>query len=271
MAELTGKRHDSVKRTIETLVARGVIESPQSVGIKTATKTGVEYRVGKRDSYVIVAQLSPEFTTKVIDRLRELEQQVAAPTMSSREIAELTGKRHDNVVRDIRNMLAELGDDSDLRNVVETKDARGYTDRFNLPKDLTITLVSGYNVKMRYAITKRWMELEAQQVATPALPTSFAEALRLAAALEEQKETLRLENEAMKPDAAVGHAVGQRKHLTIMSFIKKLPGVNTMQVRKTLAELGYIYRRAGCWNVYAKYKGSLFSATFDERGYSDCG
>jgi hypothetical protein len=42
---------------------------------------------------------------------------------------------------------------------------------------------------MRYAITKRWMELEAQQA--PKLPTSFAEALRLAAELEEQKETLR--------------------------------------------------------------------------------
>ena len=55
-----------------------------------------------------------------------------------------------------------------------------------LPKDLTITLVSGYNVQMRYAITKRWMELEAQQA--PKLPTSFAEALRLAAELEEQKE-----------------------------------------------------------------------------------
>lgn len=121
--------------------------------------------------------------------------------MSSREIAELTGKMHTHVIRDIRHMLAHLGDEPNLSHVLETKDARGYTERFDLPKDLTITLVSGYNVQMRYAITKRWMELEAQQA--PSLPTTFAEALRLAAELEEQKETLRLQNEAMKPHAEV--------------------------------------------------------------------
>ena len=30
-------------------------------------------------------------------------------TMTSREIAEITGKRHDNVMADIRKMLADLG------------------------------------------------------------------------------------------------------------------------------------------------------------------
>ena len=46
-------------------------------------------------------------------------------TMSSREIATLCEKEHKNVIRDIRTMLAELGDGSDLSHVQETKDSRG--------------------------------------------------------------------------------------------------------------------------------------------------
>ncbi|CAN7419663.1 hypothetical protein ACOCG7_24850 [Paraburkholderia sp. DD10] len=50
IASLTGKRHDNVKRTIDTLVAQAVIESPQIVEIPTRTNTGKEYLVGERDS-----------------------------------------------------------------------------------------------------------------------------------------------------------------------------------------------------------------------------
>lgn len=93
------------------------------------------------------------------------------------------------------------------------------------------------------------MELEAQQA--PALPTTFAEALRLAAELEEQKETLRLQNEAMKPLAQVGAAVGALKRVTVMDFVRKLPGVNTMQVQNKLAELGHMRKRENAWAVYS--------------------
>ncbi|MCW4147920.1 Rha family transcriptional regulator [Halomonas sp. 18H] len=72
-------RHDSVKRTIERLASRDVIEFPPVVEIPTTTKRITEYRVGKRDSYVIVAQLSPEFTARLVDRWQELEKQVAQP------------------------------------------------------------------------------------------------------------------------------------------------------------------------------------------------
>lgn len=75
LASLTEKRHDSVKRTMSTLAESGVISYPQIVdGPKSAN--GViekQYLVGKRDSYVVVAQLSPEFTARLVDRWQELE------------------------------------------------------------------------------------------------------------------------------------------------------------------------------------------------------
>jgi phage antirepressor YoqD-like protein len=74
MADLVEKRHDSVKRTIEALAARGAIGAPHSVEyLDSLNRPAHEYKVGKRDSYVIVAQLSPEFTARLVDRWQELE------------------------------------------------------------------------------------------------------------------------------------------------------------------------------------------------------
>ncbi|PLT20480.1 DNA-binding protein [Ralstonia mannitolilytica] len=82
IAELVEKRHDNVKRTIESLVNQGVIESPQVEEIPTATRPAAVYvftgERGKRDSIVVVAQLSPEFTARLVDRWQELETGVAA-------------------------------------------------------------------------------------------------------------------------------------------------------------------------------------------------
>lgn len=80
-------------------------------------------------------------------------------TMSSREIAELTGKQLHHIHRDISRMLEQLGHDPVLDHLIE-RDARGYIRTYHLPKDLTITLVSGYSVPMRHRIVTRWMELE---------------------------------------------------------------------------------------------------------------
>lgn len=80
MAELTEKRHDSVKRTIVTLSQKGLISYPQFVD-GTPGANGVAervYHVSKRDSYVVVAQLSPEFTARLVDRWQELEAGIPA-------------------------------------------------------------------------------------------------------------------------------------------------------------------------------------------------
>lgn len=88
-------------------------------------------------------------------------------TMSSREIAELTGKLHLHVMRDIRAMLQGLfGCQSNFGSTYF--DAQGKSRPcFNLPKRETLILVSGYSVELRARIIDRWMELEAQAVAQP--------------------------------------------------------------------------------------------------------
>lgn len=99
----------------------------------------------------------------------------------SREIAELTGKRHDHVMADIRNMFAELEIQSPEFSG-HYKDSRGrLQEEFNLPKDLTFTLVLGYDVKRRYAVTRRWLELEEGRALTAAMMAAIDS--RVAAAL----------------------------------------------------------------------------------------
>jgi len=90
IAELVGSRHDSVKRTMDTLSDKGLITITQSVeptigGGKPATV----YLVGKRDSYIVVAQLCPEFTARLVDRWQELEQAHRAPALPSDYISAL--------------------------------------------------------------------------------------------------------------------------------------------------------------------------------------
>ena len=84
IADLTNKRHDNVKTIIKDLVNTGVIRLPEIEEVKnhlnqTVTHYVFEGEQGERDSIVVVARLSPEFTGKIVDRWRELEQQLANP------------------------------------------------------------------------------------------------------------------------------------------------------------------------------------------------
>ncbi len=83
IAELVGSRHDSVKRAIERIAGRGVIPFPPLVEKPTAGRPATYYvfegEQGKRDSIIVVAQLCPEFTARLVDRWRELEEQIRKP------------------------------------------------------------------------------------------------------------------------------------------------------------------------------------------------
>ena len=97
-------------------------------------------------------------------------------TMSSRDIAMLCDKRHDNVMADIRKMLDELDIYApDFSGTFITEQGNQY-ECFNLPKRECLILVSGYNVKIRTKIIDRWQQLE--QGKTKLLPQTKLEALK---------------------------------------------------------------------------------------------
>lgn len=82
ISELVESRHDSVKRTIERLFDKGVVRFTPSVETshEGAGARDVEvYLINERDSYIIVAQLSPEFTARLVDRWQYLEAAAGAP------------------------------------------------------------------------------------------------------------------------------------------------------------------------------------------------
>lgn len=107
IADLVESRHDSVKRTIERLQDKGLIQLTPMVEVKNHLGQVVtEYQLIKRDSYVVVAQLSPEFTARLVDRWQELEsQQMPQIPQTLSEALRLAADQAEQIER--QNLLLE--------------------------------------------------------------------------------------------------------------------------------------------------------------------
>jgi len=105
--------------------------------------------------------------------------------MSSLEISELTGKRHDHVKTDIEKTLKELGLDSPSFRDVSKNHQNQTVEIFNLPHRECDILMMGYSVVMRAKVYDRWLELENANT-----PKTFSEALLLAGKIQAEKEAL---------------------------------------------------------------------------------
>jgi phage antirepressor YoqD-like protein len=117
--------------------------------------------------------------------------------MSTREVAELTGKNHGDVMRDVRNMVASL-QKAEMLFVCDTATYTGANgqqyDMYELDKDTTICLLTGYDVVARMKVVKRWQQLEGA-----GLPQTKAEALRALADSVEREERLQLQLAEAQP------------------------------------------------------------------------
>jgi anti-repressor protein len=147
----------------------------------------------------------------------------AKETMTSVEIAEITGKRHDSVLRDIDNLL-EQG--VSLHNFVESNYTtdRGKTYRcFELTKKGCLILASGYDAVLREKIINRWEQLETEKRNGGfVIPQTLSQALMLAAKQAEQIEQQQKLLEVQKPKVEFFDSVADSKTAVPMNDVAKV-------------------------------------------------
>ena len=84
--------------------------------------------------------------------------------MSSLEIAKLTGKDHNHVLRDIRKILSEVEIDPSKFGLVYLAGNGEERTCFNLPRLECNLVVSGYSAKYRLEIIDRWLVVPQPQI-----------------------------------------------------------------------------------------------------------
>jgi len=172
-----------------------------------------------------------------------------ARTMSSREIAELTGKQHQHVKRDIEKMLGDLKEDVSKFGQIYFDSQNRARREYCLDREHTYCLLTGYSAAMRMAVIKRWRELEAR--AEPAAPADLSKLEILQMALESEKArvllTVQVEAQAKKID----HLENLFKEgMSPVQFCKGLNGVNVMQVNAFLKTKNWLYTEGSSGTRY---------------------
>lgn len=169
-------------------------------------------------------------------------------TMSSTEIASLTGKLHTHVMRDIRKMLKDL-------EVGETTFGSSYLSEqnktlpcFNLPRREVDILLTGYSVTLRAKVIDRWRELEAQ-VAKP-VPVRLDDAAALRGLLLGYTEkVIQLEHKVAEDAPKVKVFAKLIEQDGVISFQKFCTQLNLHQtkIKAWLRDIGWL--RSDQWET----------------------
>lgn len=204
-------------------------------------------------------------------------------TMSSLQIAEITGKQHAHVMRDIRNLLEQGVGQSNFGESSYINSQNKEQPCYELTKKGCLILASGYDALLREKIINRWEELELQhRNGGFQIPQTLSEALMLAAEqtkqLEQAKaEKLLLEEKTRAQEVVIMEQAPQVDYCqrvlssestyTVTQIAKEF-GWGAETLNRKLKELGVQYKQNGQWLLKAKYQNKGYTASIT-REYKD--
>lgn len=210
-----------------------------------------------------------ELSTMIVDDER----------MTSLQIAEITGKPHNDVMKAIRKMepaweRVQEGKFSLMQEEVETNNG-GHKMRpyYSLNKEECLYIATKFNDEARAKLIKRWKELE-EQHQKPSVPQNYLEALKSLVKSEEEKQQLALENKQkdetiitiskanvelgnkiteMLPKVSYYDRILQSNATMTITQIAQDYGMSAIAMNKELESMRIQHKERGQWILYAQF------------------
>lgn len=205
-------------------------------------------------------------TNQNMNTMNEIEK--IKNTMTSLEIAEVTGKRHSDVLEAIRTMepawekvcqrkFPLMFKIRKLPNGGETRDPY-----YLLNKAECLYIATKFNDEARARLIIRWEELEKKN--RPQLPVTYLDALKALVKAEEEKQQLTIENKEMQPKADYFDSLVDRKLLTNFRDTAKQLHVKQKEFIQWLIDGKYIFRKG---KKLLPYQSSVEQGLFELKDY----
>lgn len=199
--------------------------------------------------------------------------------MTSLQIAEITGKPHNDVMKAIRKMepawqKVQGGNFSLMQEEVKISNG-GHKMRpyYSLNKEECLYIATKFNDEARAKLIKRWKELE-EQHQKPSVPQNYLEALKSLVKSEEEKQQLALENKQqqatiltiskenmelgnkiteMLPKVSYYDKILQSNATMTVTQIAQDYGMSAMKLNKELEAMKIQHKVLGQWILFAQF------------------
>ena len=195
--------------------------------------------------------------------MNELMTMENVKTMTSIEVAELTNKRHDNIIRDIKDEISKLGQDRGqlIFEEIEYLDNRNRKQpMYNITLDGVLQLGARYDAVIRFNLIQKVKELQAKVK----LPTTMKEALQIALEQQEKIEALELKVTEDKPKIQYLDEILSSDDTMTITQIAADYGMSGQALNEVLHGQRFIRKVDKQWILYRVYmeKGYTKSKTF---------